>query len=72
MRLSGYSTVTGSRSLPAISCLYNVVKSLTFTMITDKRPGGSSKTGSGAEAEDTQDLAGPVKAIPPSGLSGSH
>jgi len=31
-------------------------------IITDKHIAGSSKTGSGVEAEGTQDLAGPAKA----------
>ncbi|KIM68003.1 hypothetical protein SCLCIDRAFT_1209384 [Scleroderma citrinum Foug A] len=50
------SVIPLSRSLPA-SCPCNIVKSLTFHHhIADKRPAGSSKTGSGAEAEDIQDL----------------
>ena len=43
----------------------NVVRSLTLHYHhdnTDEIPTGSSKTGSGAKAEDTQDLAGPAKA----------
>ena len=31
-------------------------------IITDEHIAGSSKTGSGVEAEGTQDLAGPAKA----------
>jgi len=43
-------------------------------IITDKRPAGSSKTGAGTEAEDTQDLAGPAgrKSTHTPGLSGGH
>ena len=32
-------------------------------IITDRCPVGSLKTGFGAEVEDTQDLAGPAKAV---------
>lgn len=57
-RPSVYSTV-----MVPISQLSLQHPRITYLIITHKQLAGSSKTGSGTEDEDTQDLAGPAKAV---------